>query len=66
MDVLRAHFRAEEAFVDRALIEIGYQLPVWRNHYRDGAGDLESPAQINIEDHRAKEMERLFGSDPDR
>jgi hypothetical protein len=26
MHLLRAHFRAEEAFVDRALMEIGYQF----------------------------------------
>jgi hypothetical protein len=33
MDLLRAHFRAEEAFVNKALNDIGYQLPFWRNHY---------------------------------
>lgn len=63
MDLLRAHFRGEEAFVNKALMDIGYQLPVWRNHYRNGAGDLNSLPEIIVEDPGAKDMERLFGSD---
>ena len=63
MDLLRAHFRGEEAFVHRALMEMGYQLPVWRNHYRNCAGDLDPVPEIMIEDPGAKDMERLFGSD---
>lgn len=63
MDLLRAHFRGEEAFVQRTFMELGYQLPVWRNHFRNCAGDLESLPEIFIEDPGAKDMERLFGSD---
>lgn len=64
MDLLRAHFRAEEAFVNKAVNDIGYRLPYWRNHYRNGAGDLNTGPEIIIEDRGAAEMERLFGSDP--
>jgi hypothetical protein len=28
MDLLRAHFRGEEAFVNKVFIDMGYQLPV--------------------------------------
>ena len=41
LDLLRAHFRAEETFVNKALNDIGYQLPFWRVHYRASAGDLD-------------------------
>jgi len=64
MDLLRAHFLAEEAFVNKAVNDIGYRLPYWRNHYRNGAGDLDTVAEIIIQDRGAKDMERLFGSDP--
>jgi hypothetical protein len=63
MDLLRAHFRAEEAFVNKALSDIGYQLPFWRNHYRNSAGELDTIPEVIIEDPGAKDMERLFGSD---
>jgi len=63
MDLLRAHFRAEESFVNKAVNDIGYRLPYWRNHYRNGAGDLDAVPEIIIEDRGAKDMERLFGSD---
>jgi len=64
MDLLRAHFRAEEALVNKAVNDIGYRLPYWRNHYRNGTGDLNTVSEIIIEDRGAAEMERLFGSDP--
>jgi len=63
MALLRAHFRAEEAFVNKTVNDIGYRLPYWRNHYRNGAGDLDAVPEIIIEDRGAKEMERLFGPD---
>jgi hypothetical protein len=63
MDLLRAHFRGEEAFVRKTLMEMGYQLPVWRNHYRNCGGDLDPLPEVMIEDPGAKDMERLFGSD---
>jgi hypothetical protein len=63
MDLLRAHFRGEEAFVRKTFRDIGYQLPIWRNHYRNCAGDLDPLPEIMIEDPGAKDMERLFGSD---
>lgn len=63
MELLRAHFRAEEAFVNKAVNDIGYRLPYWRNHFRNGAGDLGTLPEIIIEDRGAKDMERLFGSD---
>ncbi|SPE33899.1 hypothetical protein SBA3_2070012 [Candidatus Sulfopaludibacter sp. SbA3] len=63
MDLLRAHFRAEEAFLRKTFDELGYRLPVWRNHYRNCAGDLDPLPEIIIEDPGAKDMERLFGSD---
>jgi hypothetical protein len=62
MDLLRAHFRGEEAFVHKTFMDMGYQLPVWRNHYRNCAGDLDPLPEIMIEDPGAKDMERLFGS----
>jgi hypothetical protein len=62
MELLRAHFRGEEAFVHKTLMEMGYQLPVWRNHYRNCAGDLDPIPEVMIEDPGAKDMERLFGS----
>lgn len=63
MDLLRAHFRGEEAFLRQAFTDMGYGLPVWRNHYRNSAGDLNPLPDIVIEDPGAKDMERLFGSD---
>jgi hypothetical protein len=63
MDLLRAHFLGEEAFLRKTVMDLGYQLPVWRNHYRNCAGDLDSVPEILIEDPGAKDMERLFGSD---
>ena len=65
MDLLRAHFRAEEAFVTRVINDIGYQLPSWRNHYRNSAGNLDTVPEIIIKDPGADDMERLFGSDLD-
>jgi hypothetical protein len=62
MDLLRAHFRAEEAFVNKAANDIRYRLPYWRNHYRNSAGDLDAVPEIIIEDRGAKDLERLFGS----
>ena len=50
LDLLRAHFRAEETFVNKALNDIGYQLPFWRVHYRASAGDLDGVPEILIED----------------
>jgi hypothetical protein len=64
MDLLRAHFRSEDAFVTKALMDLGYPLPVWRNHFRNGGGDLEPRPEIIIEDPDAADMERLFGADP--
>lgn len=58
MDLLRAHFRAEEVFVNKAVNDIGYRLPYWRNHYRNGAGDLDAVPEIVIEDHCAKDNDR--------
>ena len=63
MDLLRLHFRAEETFLNKVFMDLGYQLPVWRNHYRNCAGDLDPLPGIMIEDPGAKDMERLFGSD---
>ena len=63
MDLLRAHFRAEEVFVNKAPTNIEFQLPFWRNRYCNGAGDLEAISEILIEYPVAEEMERLFGSD---
>jgi hypothetical protein len=63
MDLLRAHFRGEDAFLHKTLMDIGLPLPVWRNHYRNGAGDLEPVPEIIVRDPGAEEMERLFGSD---
>jgi hypothetical protein len=63
MDLLRAHFRGEEAFVNKTFMDVGYQLPVWRNHHRNCAGDLDPLPEIIIKDPGAEEMERLFGSD---
>jgi hypothetical protein len=63
MDILRAHFRAEEAFVNKAVNDIGYRLPYWRNHCRNGAGDLNTVPEITIEDRGAAEMQSLFGPD---
>jgi hypothetical protein len=45
--------------------EVSLRLPAWRNHYRNGAGDLEVSPEIIIEDPGAEDMERLFGSDLD-
>jgi hypothetical protein len=64
-DLLRAHFRAEEAFLNKVINDIGYQLPSWRNHYRNSAGDLDTVPEIMIKDPGAEDMERLFGSDLD-
>src|SRR5712671_152639 len=50
MDLLRAHFRGEEAFVHKTFIDIGYQLPIWRNHHRNCAGDLDPLPEIIVED----------------
>ena len=66
MEILRSHFQGEDAFVKRTLMDMGYQLPVWRNHYRNCAGDLDEIPEILVEDPGVKDMERLFGSDLDR
>jgi hypothetical protein len=67
MVLLRSHFRGEETFVQRTLMEMGYHLPVnWRNHYRNCAGDLDPRPEIIIVDPGAKDLERLFGSDLER
>ena len=48
--------------MNKAVNDIGYRLPYWRNHYRNSAGDLDAVPEIIIEDCGAKDMERLFGS----
>lgn len=63
MELLRSHYCGEEAFVRTASSTVGFQMPSWRNFYRNCGGDVESVPEIVIEDPVAKEMERLFGSD---
>ena len=63
MDLLRAHFKGEDAFLRQTFVDMAYQLPVWRNHYRNCAGDLDPRPEIIVEDPGAKDMERLFGLD---
>src|ERR1017187_2446843 len=63
MSLLRAHFRGEGAFVHKTVLDMGYRLRLWRNHYRNCAGDLNPLPEIIVEDPGAKDMERLFGSD---
>ena len=63
MELLRAHYRGEEAFVRRTFEGMGSQPPSWRNPYRNCGGDLDSVPEIVIGDPGAKDLERLFGSD---
>jgi hypothetical protein len=53
-EVLRSHFKGEDAFVQRTLMDLGYQLPVWGSHYRNCAGDLDEIPEILVEDQLLK------------
>lgn len=68
IQMLRAHYRAQQEDTLQRLSSVGGALPLrWTKSFPNGAGDLASPPEFVIADPDLAELEKLFSlPDPRR